>query len=198
MNTFMDLKKHLLLVLSIFLYTTAANAATVAIGFNQGAFNSAIGNQFNVGIVGNYGGPETLAGGGFNLYFDATKLQLNSVSISPEAGDFSYSNGIIDNNSGSAQDIGFASFWGLSGDFSIATLNFSVIGGGISQLLMSDSGSDVYTWTNYDYSAGPFGDSVTPIFSSASVSAPTAVPLPASGVMAFSSILSLLFFKKRK
>lgn len=194
----MSLQKNLLLILGIFLYSSLANAASVAIGFNQAVFNSAIGNQINVGVVGNYSGPETLAGGGFNIYFDASKLQLNSINISPEAGDFSYSNGIIDNNSGTAQDIGFASFWGLSGDFSIATLNFSVIGGGISQLLLSDSGSDVYTWTNYDYSAGPFGDTVTPIFSSASVIAPTAVPLPASGVMALSSILSLVLLKKRK
>lgn len=185
--------KQLYSVFLIFLLAQVATAATVDIYFDQSVVSTSSGSQISLSIMGNYGGPAELAGGAINLDFDPQILQLTSSTIDLSTADFGSSSGIVDNVNGQVSGIAFASFWGLTGEFVIADLVFDVIGNGLSSLTMSDAVDPVYQWLNYDYSAGPFGDTVSPVFTGAQISA---VPIPAAGWL-FASALAGLFLRRK-
>lgn len=153
-----------------------AVAATVDLALSPAGSTVAPGTTFDVQIQGSYLGPATLAGGALDLQFDGSVLNVVSVFVNPAVGDFVASSGTTDNGAGRVDSIAFASFFGISGSFTLATVSFLAVGPGTSQLLLSDANDPVYPWTNYDLGVSPAGDSVTPRFSAASV---TVVPVPA-------------------
>ncbi|MGE0388334.1 MAG: cohesin domain-containing protein [Gammaproteobacteria bacterium] len=170
-----------------------ANAATVSISLSPDFTAVSVGQAFQITILGQYDGPATLAGGAIDIDFDPAVLRADSVQVNPAVADFAASVGTIDNLSGHIEAIGFASFFGVSGQFHVATLGFTAIGSGASALEASDAGDPVYVWTNYDFLSGPSGGSVTPSFSGADVSV---VPLPAAAFM-FAPALAGLWIGRR-
>jgi hypothetical protein len=153
-----------------------ARAATVDLAWSPADSSVGSGSTFDLQILGSYLGPATLAGGALDLQFDRTVLNVVSVLVNPAVGDFVTSAGVIDNAAGRVDSIAFASFFGVSGSFTLATVKFQAVGPGSSALLLSDANDAVYPWTNYDLGVSPAGDTVTPQFSAASV---TVVPVPA-------------------
>jgi len=176
-------------VLGLLAAVETAMAATVDIVISPVGSVVAPGDLFDVEIRGSYLGPATLAGGALNLEFDSGVLSVMSVLVNPAVGDFVASNGTIDNAAGRVDSIAFASFFGISGSFTLATVSFQAVGAGASQLLMSDANDPVYPWTNYDFEAGTAGGPVTPQFGVASA---TVVPLPASAWFLATGLLGLV------
>jgi len=155
-------------------------------------------------IVGEYFGPAELAGGSFDLQFDPSMLQLELINISG----FTFSEvGDVNNQTGVINDISFADFFGMTGRFTIASLEFSVVSSGEALIQFLDAttfsvpGQDnyeQYPWLNYDYSNGPFGEDVTPLFFDGSIAVSTEVPVPAAAWLFASALVSLGLKRKVK
>ena len=152
--------------------SAAAHADTVNIEFSPAGSTVDIGDVFSVSILGHAPG-SLLAGGGIDLAFDPAVLKVNSLTINPAVGDFTSSNGTIDNVAGTVKNAGFASWVGVSGDFTIATIGFTALAGGTSALTVKDASDLAWVWASYSF------NDVTTIYSAASIKV-NAVPLPAA------------------
>ncbi|MEY4428576.1 MAG: hypothetical protein RLZZ182_1265 [Pseudomonadota bacterium] len=112
-----------------------------------------------------------IVGGGFNLSFDPTILRLDSMTI-PSSWEFFRSTGLLDAASGTVTDVSFNTFTApKAGTFEAATLFFTAVGTGTSQVTLS--ASVPYVFADVDV------NTVTPSFGSATVTV-SAVPEPAS------------------
>ncbi len=114
---------------------------------------------------------DDVVGGGFNLSFDPAVLSLTSVSVDTVVWEFVSSNGQIDNVMGLLSDVYFNSFRAVlpTGDFNIATLQFTALAGGNSLVQMSASPSFPF--------ADDLGEVIAVSFGGANV-AVSAVPEP--------------------
>lgn len=149
--------------------------ATVDVDATPSTSTVNLNDVFDISIAANYGGPATLAGGSLSVSFDPAVLQVVSVTVNPAISDIGSASGTIDNVAGTIDTIGFSSFFGVSGSFEIATISLQAVGLGSSNVVLSDPMDPVFTWTNFDFGAGPFGDAVDPNFSNAAVAV---VPVP--------------------
>jgi len=167
--------------------------ATVAIAGTVGLnpLSTAVGTNsiFALQVTGS-GFTESLVGGGFNLSFDPSLLTLNSVSIA-SIWNFAPSPGTI--GAGSLTDASFNVFPGsITGDFPIATLNFTSKGtGGNSAVTLMPS------------SLFPFADIsanvVTPNFVAGSVqvtAATTSTPEPATYLLVGLGLIIAMVLRK--
>ncbi len=86
---------------------------------------------------------DAVVGGGFSLSFDPAVLTLTSVSIDTVTWEFISSSGAINNALGTLSDVYFNSFKSVlpTGDFNIATLQFSAKAGGSSTVRLGASPS---------------------------------------------------------
>lgn len=131
-----------------------------------------------VDLVGTYDGTDNLLGGAISLNFQADQLEVIGVTLKAPR-DFGGSNGIVEisGSSGTISGIGFATFAGVTGNFSLATIEFRALGPlGDSILSAFDPGDPIYAWVN------EASENVT-VRSTPSLITITAVPLPASFVL---------------
>lgn len=116
---------------------------------------------------------ESLIGGGFGATFAPTVLRLDGVSIA--AGwEFQPFGGLTDNASGTLADASFNTFFPSvepPPDYSIATLHFTAIGAGLTDVALTPSSTFVF--------ADVFGETPAVEFGFASVKV-NAVPVPAA------------------
>jgi len=147
-----------------------ANAATV--GFSPSSPTAGIGQSFSIDIVGNFTLLETIEGGGLDLAFDAAVVNVTNVTVNTTLFDFYSLSGTIDNSSGAVSDIIFNTFAGASGNFLIATVDFTALTAGSSGLSLSES------FLN-PFSSASAGASLMVDFQPGNVTV-TAVPLPAA------------------
>lgn len=146
---------------------------------------------FTLDIVGvfNSDAGEVLVGGALDLIYDASIINVNSVTLNTPV-DFGSSTGIIDNVGGSIDTIGFASFVGVAdGVFSLATVEFESIGFGTSALMLQNSNDLIFEWAN------GVGDLVTFASTDGSV---RVVPLPASAWLLLTGVIGLASIVRRK
>ncbi len=129
------------------------------------------GQTFTLDLIGTEF-TDIVDGGGVNLFFDSSVLGVNSVTVDTSVWEWFDDPGTIDNTAGTISEIQFASFFGTTGDFAIATIEFSAIGAGISDLILTESLLNPFA------SGGlPLDLPVTFLTGSVTV---TAVPLPAA------------------
>jgi hypothetical protein len=150
---------------------------------------------FNVGgsvdIVGTYNADavELLLGGALDLSYDETIINVTSVSITAPT-DIDSDNGTIDNNAGTVDRMGFATFAGVAGgNFKFATVNFDTVGLGKTLLQLTDSNDLVFRWVNENLSAV----GVNTVDGSVTV-----VPLPAAVWLMLSGLAGLTAVGKRR
>jgi hypothetical protein len=164
--------KNIAGALLLFLGLSAASQAAT-IGFNPGDSFADLNDIFTIDIIGGDFFPET-QGGGVNLFYDATVVNVLSVSIDSLVWNFTNDEGIINNFSGVVNDVLVSAFNGTgsdpSGSFVVATIEFQAVGPGISALSMTES--SVNPWASG-------GAAVNPTFLTGSVTV-SAVPLPAA------------------
>jgi len=167
------------------------NAATVSFSDSTSIVNQ--GDIFSLTVQGS--GFDTISGGGLNLSFDASILQVNSVTINQTVFEFyiggGTEEGILDNSFGQLLNTSFNSFFGATGDFDIMDISFTAIGSGVSNLNLSES----QLWVFADEFGGYYGDQL--IFETATVNV-SAVPVPAAVWLFGSGLIGLAGFTRRR
>jgi len=96
-----------------------------------------VGDEFSVDVV--VSDLPVTEGGGFNLTFDPSMVQVTSVSVDNSVWTFKTLPGVIDNETGKVSDVMFARFDGISGDINIATVQFEGVGSGEFLLTLEES-----------------------------------------------------------
>lgn len=81
----------------------------------------------------------TSEGGGVTVHFDPSMLNVSNVAINAETWTFVNKIGEIDNNSGVVSDILFSSFQGVSSDCVVASIAFTAINSGNSEITLQSS-----------------------------------------------------------
>jgi hypothetical protein len=166
-------------------------AATVDMSFSPQAQILGMNVSGSVNIVGTYNADavELLLGGALDLSYDETIINVTSVSITAPT-DIGSDNGTIDNNAGTVDRMGFATFAGVAGgNFMFATVNFDTVGLGTTVLQLTDSNDLVFRWVNEDLSAVGVNTVAGSI---------TVVPLPAAAWLFGSALLGLGVVKRKK
>jgi len=174
----------------------AANAALAAdghIAIDPASLNVSVGDSFSVNIDGQ-DFIKPLVGGGLELFFSPAVLRVDRVSFDPiwnfEAKvDTGHGEAGIDNVKGRIDAISFAAFPnGPSGNFRIATIDFTALAAGTSQINL--------TADNFFAFSDDLGNALSPTFGSgvvnvAAVPAPAALWLMASGLGVFGARMRL-------
>lgn len=176
---------------TFFLMVGQVTAATV--GFNNSSSTVNQGDVFSLTVQG--AGFDMIAGGGLNLAFDASVLQVNSVTINQSVFEFylgeGTEEGILDNSFGQLLNTSFNTFLGATGNFDIMDISFTAVGAGSADLILSESGQWVFSDIFGDY----YGDQVD--FNPAAVTV-SAVPVPAAVWLFGSGLIGLAGIAKRR
>lgn len=181
----------ILQVVSLLFVAVSAQAATVS--FNNSLTTVNQGDNFSLTIQGS--DFATIAGGGLNLSFNASVLQINSVTINQTVFEFylgGVEEGMLDNLFGQLLNTSFNSFFGASGNFDIMDIGFTAVGAGSSSLALSES----LLWSFADEFGGYYGDQIA--FSAASVNVVSAVPVPAAAWLFGSGLIGLAGIARRR
>ena len=128
-------------------------------------------------------------GGGIDLSFDPSVLNVLSVSIDTVVWDFTTDTGVIDNVAGTVNGIAVNAFSTVTGDFTVASIEFQALGiaGLNTDLILSE------------YALNPWasgGSNITPLsFVNANV---VVTPVPAAVWLFGSGLIMLLSVARRK
>lgn len=180
--------RHLVGAAALLLSTLGAQAAgSLVITPSASAVNP--GDSFALQVRGS-GFSDSVVGGGFNLSFDPSLLSLDSVSVDTVVWEFVSSNGLTNNAAGTLSDVYFNSFKALlpTGDFSVATLQFSAKASGNSSIQLSESPSFPF--------ANDLAEVIAVDYGSASVSI-SAVPEPGSMAMLLLGLAGLGLWRRQ-
>lgn len=120
---------------------SSAASATGSLVFSPTVTNTTVGSAVSVQVRGD-SFTDMVVGGGFNMRFDAAILSLDAVLVNNAVWDFLVSPGTIDNSAGTLSNTFFNAFTNLpTGNFAVATLNFTAKALGTSTLELSTSPS---------------------------------------------------------
>ncbi|VAW59291.1 hypothetical protein MNBD_GAMMA08-307 [hydrothermal vent metagenome] len=179
--------KRLMLVIVTLFLSTGGHAATVSlspaslvVGINETFTLELTGSDFNSG---------TLDGGGVNINFDPTVINVTNVVINTDVWEFYSTAGVIDNLAGTVNDISFNSFVTRTGNLNFATIEFTAVGSGVSALSLTENFFNPFATNGTPYLDLTFDQSI-------SVSVQS-VPVPAA-VWLFISGLALVATQRRK
>ena len=117
-----------------------------------------VGSSFAVQVRG-VGFTDSVVGGGFNLSFNPLVVNLSSVLVNTAVWEFVSSPGTINNAAGTLVDVFFNSNRLVlpTGDFDIATLNFTAMAEGISALTLAGSSDFPFANSNIEIINVSFG-----------------------------------------
>ena len=169
--------------------STAASAASISALPVQGTI--AIGDTVTIQLAGDFRSLSTL-GGGFDVFFDSSHLGFVS---------FGFSDGLLDEPTlrrnpdvldGELNGIAFGHFDGIGGVFELAIIQFQVLAGGSSQIILAENedGPPSNPGGFFDFQGLP----MTVDFGGTQI---TAVPLPAAIWLLGAAGSVLLGFSRR-
>lgn len=179
-----------LLFLATLLFSNYLNAATITWSSTDNLVNQ--GDIFTLDVVG-LGFISNVDGGGVNISFDPTKLNVLSVTIDELVWDFGptgISTGTIDNVSGTVNGIMVNAWSNVTGDFTVASIQFEEIYGGA----YANSTIGITEYALNPWASG--GSMINPDFVNGSVST-SAVPVPAAAWLFGSGLLALTSIARR-
>jgi len=178
------INKYFLLVLALF--AGNSNAATITWGNVE--TNATLNDVFSVDVIGvNF--INNVDGGGVNIGFDSSVLNVLLVSINETVWDFGgsgISTGTIDNATGAVSGVMVNADSNVSGDFVVASIQFRVVGNGSSALSLTE------------YALNPWasgGSAINPAFVNETFST---IPVPAAVWLFGSGLIGLIGIAKRK
>jgi hypothetical protein len=176
---------YYLRVITAFIFTMqAAEAATLQIGPQVSTVE--IGDTLTLDIIGT-DFPET-QGGGFSLSYDEEILNITNVTID-EANTWTFVNdfGTIDNTNGELNEVRVSDFPGVTGGFTVATIEFLATGLGTSTIELTESIGN--PWASS-------GSTINPTLSNSS--SVQVVPIPAAIWLFGTSLLGLVGMSMRR
>jgi hypothetical protein len=177
--------KYYLRVITAFIFSMhAVEAATLQIEPQVSTVD--IGDTFTLDVIGT-AFPET-QGGGFTLSYDEAVLNVTNVAID-EANTWTFVNdiGSIDNENGELNEVTVSAFPGVTGDFSVATIEFLAMSLGTSAIELAESEGN--PWASN-------GSTINPILSNNSTV--QVVPIPAAIWLFGTSLLGLVGMSMRR
>ncbi|MDH5388253.1 MAG: PEP-CTERM sorting domain-containing protein [Gammaproteobacteria bacterium] len=146
-----------------------------------------VNDVFSIDVVGT-GFLSNVDGGGVNISFDQTVVNVLSVTINEVVWDFGgagISTGLIDNLNGTLNGIMVNTFANVTGDFVVASIQMQAIGVGNSSLLLTENALN-------PWASG--GSAINPTY----VGGVIAVPVPAAVWLFGSGLLGMFGVAKRK
>ena len=179
---------RLLLLLPCFLFGQV-NAATISI--ESAPAGIGVGDIFSLDIIGSEfaSNPD---GGGLNLYFDETIINVLSVSIDEVVWDFGatgISQGVIDNALGTVNGIMVNAWSDVGTSFTVATIEFQAVAEGFSGLTMNELKSN-------PWASG--GNPINPDYVASSVTVGAVIPVPAAVWLFGSGLIGLTAAARRR
>jgi len=180
------MKKNITLLI-LFLFSNCLHAATISWGTMSNPVSA--GDAFTLDIIGT-DFFTNVDGGGVEISFDAAVLSVLSVTIDETVWDFDVGvrPGTINNVSGTIEGIMVNAFSAVTGDFTVASIEFQVLKEGSSLLSITEFGLNPFA------SAGSV---INPQFSSTTFET-TVVPVPAAVWLFGSGLIGLIGFARRK
>ncbi len=165
------------------------NSQAATVGTLPNPAEVTLGETFSIDIIAT-GFDVVLDGGGLNIHYDPSVLRLNDVSVDTDVWDpdMSWVNGGIDNSNGEVTGIIFNSFDDVTGDFHIATLDFTATGLWMSPIELSQ----------YDLNPFASGGAMTPVILENGAINVSPVPLPATAWLMFSGLGLLMGWGRQR
>lgn len=182
------MKKMKILFIAALLFSSYLNAATITWDTTSNSVSES--DIFSLDVVGQ-GFVSNVDGGGIDLTFDSSVLNVLSVTIDELVWDFGgagINTGTIDNVAGTVNGIMVNTFSNVTGDFTVATIQFQTIGG-----IGSTSGLTLTEYALNPWASG--GSAINPTFVGGNVSV---VPVPAAVWLFGSGLIALTSLARRK
>ena len=125
----------------LFVFSTLVSAEA-NVSFSKESVRTKAGNTFTLDVL--MSGFSTTEGGGLDLSFDSSLLQVNSVTVDGGVWTFVNKDGDIDNAAGTVTGILFSSYQGVTGNARIATVEFKAINKGRTRIKFKESASNPF------------------------------------------------------
>ncbi len=179
--------KNIKIIIAVITILFSGHLSAATITWSSSTTNVNVNDVFTIDITGtNF--LSNVDGGGVNFSYDASVLNVVSISINESVWDLGagISTGIIDNITGTVGGISVNAWSDVIGNFSVATITFQAISSGSSDLSLSEWGFN--PWASN-------GNIINPDFVNATVQV---VPVPAAIWLFGSGLIGLLGLSKRK
>ena len=146
----------LLLTVLAFQVMAAKPAPKVKTGvvFSESSIKLATGSVYTVDL--NVNEFPLTEGGGLNVHFDPAFIQVTNVTVDGVVWDFVNQNGFINNVTGTAGNILFSSYAGVSGNARVASVEFTALKKGKTSMSLSESSLNPFASNGAQFSV-PLG-----------------------------------------
>ncbi|MDH5570792.1 MAG: VPLPA-CTERM sorting domain-containing protein [Gammaproteobacteria bacterium] len=170
----------------------SSHLSAASISWSSATTSVNINDTFTINVTGS-DFVNNVDGGGINIIYNASVLNVLSVSIDESIWDLGAGirTGTIDNLLGSVDGISVNAWSDVTGNFSVASVTFQAIGSGNSLLSLSEFGLN-------PWASG--GSLINPDFIAASVDVSPVIPtpVPAAVWLLGSGLVALTGFARRK
>jgi hypothetical protein len=130
----------------------AATAANVELSLTPQDSEMFPGQTSFIDLIASYDGTDLLLGGAASLTYDASILEVMGVTLHAPS-DVAGTSGTVSvsGDVGTISTIGFATFVGVSGAFTLATIEFQALSPGVSVLTPFDADDLIFNWASSSF-----------------------------------------------
>jgi hypothetical protein len=180
--------KNIMKIVFVTLIFISNQLSAATISWSPASTSASVSDIFVVDIVGS-GFGSNVDGGGVNFSYDASIVNVLSVSIDAVVWDLGFNDtGTIDNILGSVDGIMVNAWSAVTGSFTVASVTFQAVGNGLTGLSLSQFALN-------PWASG--GSALNPGYTSGLIDV-APVPVPAAVWLFGSGLIGLLGFAKRK